>query len=63
MNQALLQRIKKEFIQVVYQTNLLLKKQDITENELNIVRSSVNSYLGLLKHYKTYNIRKKNLTE
>jgi hypothetical protein len=52
-------RTKKKFIQVISQTNLLLKKQDITENDLNFIRSSVNSYLGLLKHYKTYNIRKK----
>jgi hypothetical protein len=56
-------RTKKKFIQVIAQTNLLLSKQNLTGSDLRFVQSSVNSYLGLLKHYKTYNIRKKYLLD
>jgi hypothetical protein len=56
-------RTKKKFIQTIYRTNLLLRNKVLTRNDLIWVQSSVNSYLGLLKHYKTYNIRKKILLD
>ena len=37
-------------------------RQQITIKDLEYMVSCINSYLGLLKHYKTYNIRKKILS-
>jgi hypothetical protein len=56
-------RTKKKFIQTIRQTTLLLSRGNLTGNDLMSIQSSVNSYLGLLKHYKTYNIRKKVLLD
>jgi hypothetical protein len=56
-------RTKKKFIQTIYRTNLLLSRKNLTENDFRSIQSSVNSYLGLMKHYKTYNIRKKILLD
>ena len=38
------------------------EKSNITIQDLQYMVSCINSYLGLLKHYKTYNIRKKILS-
>lgn len=39
------------------------KRYNLTKEELNKFLASVNSYLGLMKHYNTYRLRKKMLTE
>jgi hypothetical protein len=49
-------RTKKKFIQTLYQSNLVLSQKPPSKKELESIRSSVNSYLGLMKHYKTYKI-------
>jgi hypothetical protein len=56
-------RTKKKFIQAIHQTDSLLSKKTPAKKELESIRSSVNSYLGIMKHYKTYNIRKKVLLD
>ena len=54
-------RTKKKFLQAVDASNKMLRKKNPTRNELEKVRATLNSYLGILKHSKTYNIRKKAL--
>jgi hypothetical protein len=52
-------RTKKKFMNMVYRTNELLTKSAPTPATLFSIRASINSYLGIMRHYKTYNIRKK----
>jgi len=52
-------RTKKKFINLMYKTHESLSKRPPTQATLSSLRSSVNSYLGIMRHYKTYNIRKK----
>ena len=52
-------RTKKKFTALMYKTHRLLSKRPPTKAALFSLRSSVNSYLGIMRHYKTYNIRKK----
>lgn len=37
------------------------EKERLSEQELQSLQSSINSYLGLMKHYRTYYIRRKML--
>ena len=43
--------------------NRIVEKKKLDEQELLSIQSTVNSYLGLMKHYQTYNIRKKMLSQ
>ena len=52
-------RTKKKFSQTVYQSDKELKRKNPNRKDLERWRAVINSYLGILKHYKTYNIRKK----
>jgi hypothetical protein len=56
-------RTKKKFIEIIRKTNALLSTKIPDKNDLASIRSSVNSYLGIMKHYRTYNIRKKYLLD
>ncbi|MCF6268286.1 MAG: hypothetical protein L3J41_01085 [Melioribacteraceae bacterium] len=54
-------RIKKNlFLKIDYWNDLIEPtKGKSTKEEKEAFRANINSYLGLLKHYKTYNLRKK----
>jgi len=58
-------RIKGNFYQKIqYWNNLFMEKQALPAKE--VIRqflSSANSYLGIMKHYNTYKLRKKMLTQ
>jgi len=58
-------RIKGSFYQKIqYWNNLLLKKQyKFTKKDIKQFLSSINSYLGIMKHYNTYKLCKKILTQ
>ena len=43
--------------------NLIVRDHKPTKDEKTAFMCSINSYLGILKHYKTYGIRKKMLKE
>ncbi|CAA7392616.1 RNA-directed DNA polymerase [Chryseobacterium fistulae] len=53
-------RTKKNFKSLVHNhTQMLREQEEIDKASIHKLRSGLNSYLGLLKHYKTYNLRKK----
>ena len=52
-------RTKNQFIQKVYGANSLLAEGEPGKEELRLIRATINSYLGIMQHYKTYRIRKK----
>lgn len=52
-------RTKGNFYSAVKKQNNIIKTKKITEKDKELFLCSMNSYLGLLKHYKTYKIRKK----
>ena len=52
------QRTINKFCRVMKELEIQLMCQDVTQEELLRIRARVNSYLGLLKHYRTYNLRK-----
>ena len=52
-------RIYKNFSESIRKNNLLVKNHKPSKEERTHFISSVNSYLGILKHYKTYKIRSK----
>ena len=54
-------RTKTNFYHVVrnWNTDWNAKEGRVTREELSIVRSKINSYLGLLSHYNTYKLRRK----
>jgi hypothetical protein len=54
-------RTKKKFLKTMYNTNKSLRQTPPTKAYLFSVLSTVNSYLGIMRHYKTYNIRRKAL--
>lgn len=58
-------RIKGNFYRrVQYWNNLLARKRFILiKEDIKQFLSSINSYLGIMKHYNTYKLRKKMLTE
>ncbi len=50
------------FYDTIAKWNILIRKnKKLTRTELEKFQSSINSYLGIMKHYKTYKIRKKML--
>jgi hypothetical protein len=56
-------RTKKKFNETIAQSNALLSSGAPDKEELRAIRSVVNSYLGIMQHYKTYKIRKKTLLD
>jgi hypothetical protein len=54
-------RTKKKFSKTLLRIDSLLGRKIPNKKDLTFICSSVNSYLGLMKHYSTYNIRKKYL--
>jgi hypothetical protein len=56
-------RTKRNFVRAVQQAEqALLDKAEAKQNlPLFFLRASLNSYLGILRHFRTYNIRKKTL--
>jgi len=56
-------RTKGNFYQAIYVQNKLIEDHAPSEDEVKKFISSINSYLGLTKHYATYNIRKKMVFE
>ena len=50
-------RIYKNFKKSIYQNNQVAVAHKPSKEERNHFISSMNSYLGILKHYKTYNLR------
>lgn len=56
-------RTKNNFYQSIQHWNKRIReKKELTKEELELFISSMNSYLGIMKHYNTYNVRKKLLT-
>lgn len=58
-------RIKGNFYQKIqYWNNFLIEKQSkLIKGDIKQFLSSMNSYLGIMKHYNTYKLRKKMLTQ
>ncbi|MDD3711390.1 MAG: reverse transcriptase domain-containing protein [Patescibacteria group bacterium] len=54
-------RTKNNFYIKIGEINNIVKNNDISVKK-NMILSSLNSYLGIMKHYNTYNLRKKILT-
>ena len=54
-------RTKKKFLQAVANSDKMLKKKNPSREDLEKLRATLNSYLGIMQHSKTYNIRKKAL--
>jgi hypothetical protein len=52
-------RTKGNFYTAIEKQNSVVKERKPTKEEQKQFISSLNSYLGIMKHYKTYNIRKK----
>ena len=56
-------RTKGNFYQAVYEQNKLIEQRTPTQEDVKKFVNSMNSYLGLTRHYATYNIRKKMVFE
>ena len=56
-------RTKHNFTQSVRNWENLLARETPDKTQLHRLRSTLNSYLGIMKHFRTYNIRKKVLLE
>ena len=54
-------RTKGNFYETINREAKIFKKEAISKNELEHFVSSINSYLGFMKNYATFNIRKKML--
>ncbi len=54
-------RTKGNFYKAIEQQNKIVRKGKPTKEELLQFISSMNSYLGIMQHYKTYKLRKKHL--
>ena len=52
-------RVKNNFLQKIEVVNEKLSKKDFSKKEKKKLVSQINSYLGMLKHYDTYNLRLK----
>lgn len=52
-------RTKGNFYQAIENQNKIVRDHRPTKEEKTAFLSSINSYLGIIKHYKTYNLRKK----
>ncbi|MCP3927626.1 MAG: hypothetical protein GY705_00815, partial [Bacteroidetes bacterium] len=51
-------RTKGNFYHALEKQNLIARHHKPTYEEQQYFLSSMNSYLGIMKHYKTYNLRK-----
>jgi RNA-directed DNA polymerase len=51
-------RAKANFFDAIQKQNILVRDHKPTQEEKEIFLSSINSYLGIMKHYKTYKARK-----
>jgi len=56
-------RTKKKFYKVVDEIEYFLSEREPHRKELEQVRAKLNSYLGIMKHYRTYNIKRILLTK
>ena len=56
-------RTKGNFFQAIEKQNKIARDHKPTKDEQAAFISSMNSYLGILKHYKTYKLRKKIIRE
>jgi RNA-directed DNA polymerase len=57
-------RTKGNFFKSIQQWNeQIIEKKKLDDKELLSFQSAINSYLGLMKHYQTYHIRKKMLSQ
>jgi hypothetical protein len=52
-------RLKANFYQAIQNQNKLIESHKLDYDDLTHFLSSLNSYLGLLRHYQTYNLRKR----
>ena len=52
-------RTKGNFYEAIEKQNIIARQHKPTKEEQSNFLSSMNSYLGIMKHYKTYNLRKK----
>lgn len=56
-------RTKGNFYRALEKQNAIARDHKPTKEELETFLSSMNSYLGIMKHYKTYKLRKKMIKE
>ncbi len=56
-------RVKNNFWEKVNRVNKILKKGILNEKDKVYIRSSINSYLGILNHFQTYRLREKFLNQ
>jgi len=57
-------RTKGNFYETInFWNNIIRKNKKLKQEETEVFLSSINSYLGIMKHYKTFKIRKKLLKE
>ena len=56
-------RTKGNFYQTIEKHNKVVRDHKPNNEEKEVFLSSMNSYLGIMKHYKTYKLRKKMLKE
>lgn len=54
-------RTKSNFYQAIQKQNVITRDHKPTKQEQKTFQSSMNSYLGIMKHYRTYRLRKKML--
>jgi RNA-directed DNA polymerase len=52
-------RTKGNFYNAIQQQNKIIETRKPTKDDLNAFLSSMNSYLGIMIHYKTYHLRKR----
>ena len=52
-------RTKGNFYEALEKQNIIARHHKPSKEEQNNFLSSMNSYLGIMKHYKTYNLRKR----
>jgi hypothetical protein len=51
-------RVKKKFSQVIFASNAALKEDHPDRKKVRRLGSSINSYLGIMRHYRTYRLRR-----
>jgi len=53
-------RTKGNFYSAIQKQNKIIEKKNLTEDDFTKFLSSMNSYLGIMRYYKTFRLRKKN---
>jgi RNA-directed DNA polymerase len=56
-------RIKGNFYQAIKEQNEITKSQIPTKSEVDAFVTIMNSYLGIMKHHKTYKLRRQMITQ